>query len=66
MRQKVKEVAQQIGKGSVFNEPSRAKLVETRKTVVAGWLAAGSGSNSSESCIDPPLVRSIRRDFFAL
>jgi type IV secretion system T-DNA border endonuclease VirD2 len=39
MRQKVDEVAQRIADGSVFNEPGRAKLVETRKAVVAGWLA---------------------------
>jgi type IV secretory pathway VirD2 relaxase len=38
-RQKVDEVAQQIANGSVFNEPGRAKLVETRKAVVEGWLA---------------------------
>jgi hypothetical protein len=39
MRQKVEAVAQQIANGSVFDEPERAKLVETRKAVVAGWLA---------------------------
>jgi hypothetical protein len=39
MRQKVEAVAKQIANGSVFNEPGRAKLIETRKAVVDGWLA---------------------------
>jgi type IV secretory pathway VirD2 relaxase len=39
MRRKVDEVAQRIANGSVFKEPGRAKLVETRKAVVAGWFA---------------------------
>jgi hypothetical protein len=38
-RQKVEEVARQIAEGSVFNEPGREKLIETRKAVVAGRLA---------------------------
>ncbi len=39
MRQKVEAVAKQIANGALFNEPGRAKLIETRKAVVAGWLA---------------------------
>lgn len=39
-RQRVTEIAHNLARTGSFSDPARTKLLETRKTVIHGWLAA--------------------------
>jgi hypothetical protein len=42
---KVTAVAQELARGTLIQDPARAKLLDTRRAVVAGWLAAAEMLN---------------------
>ena len=58
---KVNVVAQELARGPLVQDPARARLLETRKAVVAGWLATARQLEAQGECALAGEVRSFVR-----